>query len=352
MTTFWLTVLIVAVVTAAVGAYYYYVRRPNKEKPASDESYIEALRALLDGNHTLAFLKLKETVTGNSNNIDAYIRLVTLFRQRGMHAKALQLSTDLSLRQTIDPVDRVRVLYSLADCYIASDKLDAAEDTYKRLLQMHEQKKTAMKRLVDLYEKMGRWEDAYKMGLDSLNLSHERDRSSLAKYKLKMGEALIVNGEYHKARLEYKEALKLDSKSADAVLGLGDAYDKEGRLEDAVRAWRQIIEVSPKKSEIVFGRLKKALFDLGQFGEIEDLYNKVLERDRENLAALTGLATLAEKKGESLQAVEMYNQILEAKPDYRPALAGLLKLYREEKRFGEAAQVIDRTVESLLPVDK
>lgn len=352
MTTFWWIVILLIVVAAAAAAYIYYVRRPFMEKPASDESYVEALRALLDGNQTLAFLKLKETVTSDSNNIDAYLRLVGLFRQRGMHSKALQLSTDLSLRQTISPPDKVRVLYSLADDHIASGKLEAAEGILQSLTHMSEQKSTATKKLVDLYERMQRWDDAYKTGQGLLNLTRERDKSSLAKYKLKVGEELMSDGEFHKARLEFKEALKLDHKSADAVLGLGDAYEKEGRLEDAVKAWRQIIDVSPTRAELVFGRLKKALFDLGRFGEIEDLYNKVLERDRDNLAALTGLATLAEKKGDTVLAVETYNQILETKPDYRPALAGLLKLYREEKKFGEAAQVIERTVETLLPIDR
>jgi len=352
MTTFWWIVIFLIVVASAAAAYYFYVRRPSKEKPASDESYVEALRALLDGNQTLAFLKLKETVTGDSNNIDAYLRLVALFRQRGMHSKALQLSTDLSLRQTISPADKVRVLYSLADDHLAVGKLEAAEGILQNLTQMSGQKSTATKKLVELYERMERWEDAFKSGHEFLNLSRDRDKSPLAKYKLRLGEKLMVNGDLHKARLEFKEALKLDPKSAEAVLGLGDAYEKEARLEDAVKAWRQMIDISPTKAELVFGRLKKALFDLGRFGEIEDLYNNVLERDRDNLAALTGLATLAEKKGDSLLAVETYNQILETKPDYRPALAGLLKLYREEKKFGEAAQVIERTVKTLLPIDK
>ncbi|MBU1318537.1 MAG: tetratricopeptide repeat protein [candidate division Zixibacteria bacterium] len=352
MTTFWWIVIFMIVVASAAAAYYFYVRRSSKEKPASDESYVEALRALLDGNQTLAFLKLKETVTGDSNNIDAYLRLVALFRQRGMHSKALQLSTDLSLRQTIGPADKVRVLYSLADDHLAAGRLEAAEGILQNLAQMSGQKSTATKKLVELYERMERWEDAFKTGHEFLNLSRERDKSSLAKYKLRLGERMMANGDLHKARLEFKEALKLDPKSAEAVLGLGDAYEKEGRLEDAVKAWRQMIDVSPTKAELVFGRLKKALFDLGRFGEIEDLYNKVLERDKDNLAALTGLATLAEKKGDTLLAVETYNQILETKPDYRPALAGLLKLYRDEKKFGEAAQVIERTVKTLLPIDK
>ena len=167
-----------------------------------------------------------------------------------------------------------------------------------------------------------------------------------------MGDKRFSEGEFHKARVEYKEALKLDPTCAAAVVGIGDAYEKEGRLEDAAKAWKRIVDVNPKKAELVFSRLQKALFDLGKFGEIEDLYRKVLEKDKNNLGALTGLANLAEKKGDKLQAEEIYYNILEIKPDYRPALVGLLKSYREQNKLSEAVQVINRTVEILTPADQ
>ncbi len=353
MTTFgWIVVAAIAIVVAAGGIYYYYFRRQLRDNVSPDGNYVEALRALLDGNQTLAFLKLKETVTHDSNNIDAYLRLAAILRQRGMHAKALQLSMDLSIRQNISAADRVRVLYNLAEDHVIAGKMEAAESIYKQLLLMSGQKPTATQKLVELYERMGRWNEAFKAAQNYLDLTDNRDKSSLCKYKMRIADELVASGEYHKARTEFKEALKLNKECAEAVVGLGDAYDKEGRTEDAVKAWRKIIDVAPEKAELVFERLRKALFDLGQFGEIEELYAKVLERDNDNVAALTGLANLSEKKGDPAQAEDTYHRILEIKPDYAPAIVGLLKLYREGKRFGEAAQVIDKTVDSILTVDK
>ncbi len=353
MTGFWWIVLIIVVVAGASGAiYYYFVRVPKKERVSPDESYIQALRALLDGNTSLAFLKLKETITHDSNNVDAYLRLVALLRQRGMHSKALQLSVDLSLRQTVSGADRARIMYNLAEDYIANDKFKAAEGVLEELHQIRSQKASASKKLVRLYEKLGRWDDAYRACSDYLSSTGSSDKSPLSKYRIRTGTALLNNSEYHKARMEFKEALKLEPSCAEAVVGLGDAYEKEGRLEDAAKAWRRIVDVNPQKAELVFGRLQKVLFDLGQFGEIEDLYDQVLDKDKENLGALTGLATLSEKKGDRMQAESTYLQILDNKPDYRPALVALLKLYREQNKFSEAAEVIDRTLQTLIPVDK
>jgi lipopolysaccharide biosynthesis regulator YciM len=352
MTLFWWIVLIVLVAGGAAGVVYLYFRSSMKERVEPDESYVQALRALLDGNHTLAFLKLKETVTHDSNNIDAYLRLASLLRQRGMHSKSLQLSADLNLRQTVSDAERARIMYSLAEDYELNGKLDAAEKVLKQLAQIGSQRGTASRRLVDLYEKLGRWEDALKACSDYLDATRNRDKSSLSKFRLHMGQDLLAQGEFHKARVEFKEALKLEPSCADAVVGLGDAYEKEGRLEDAAKAWRRIVDVNPRKAESVFSRLQKVLFELGQFGEMEDLYDQVLERDKENLGALTGLATLLEKKGDRAQAEATYLQILDSKPDYRPALVGLLRLYHEQNKFNEAAQVIDRTVEALIPIDQ
>jgi lipopolysaccharide biosynthesis regulator YciM len=352
MTVYWWIAIIAVLFALAAGGAYYYRRSVKREQSSPDESYVEALRALLDGNSTLAFLKLKETVTHDSGNIDAYLRLGLLLRQRGMYSRSLQLSADLNSRQTVSEADRARIMYNLAEDYEVTGKLEAAERVLKQLSQMSGQKATASKRLVRLYERLERWEDAFEAGSDYLEATKDRDRSSLAKYKLRLGDRLVKGGDFHKARTEYKDALKLEPACAEAVVGIGDAYEKEGRLEDAAKAWRRIIGVNPKKAELVFARLQKVLFDLGQFGEIEDLYNQVLESDKENLGALTGLASLSEKKGDRVQAEALYLQILEARPDYRPALVGLLRLYYEQNKFTEAARVIDRTVETLVPVDK
>lgn len=352
MTLVWWIVLAIVLAAAAGGGIYYFTRGSTREKVFPDESYVQALRALLDGNHTLAFLKLKETVTHDSGNIDAYLRLVSLLRQRGMHSRSLQLSSDLNQRQTVSEADRARILYSLAEDYELNDRFEAAEKTLEQLSAISGQKAAAFKKLVGLYERLGRWEDAYSTGSDYLDATKNRDRSSLSKYKLKIGQRLLDEGEFHKARVEFKEALKLEPTSAAAVVGLGDAYEREGRLEDAAKAWRKIVEVNPTKAELVFTRLQKVLFDLGQFGEIEDLYQQVLDKDKRNLGALTGLASLSEKKGDRAQAEAAYLQILDLKPDYRPALVGLLRLYHEQNKYNEAAQVIDRTFETLIPVDK
>jgi len=352
MTTFWWIVIIVTVlVIGSAAVYYTYFRRGRRGPASPEESYIEALRALLDGNNTLAFLKLKETVTYNSNNIDAYLRLAALLRQRGMYTKSLQLSSDLHLRETVSSSERAQILYNLATDYEYTKRYDSAEAILRQVSQISGQRAAAAQRLIGLYDKMSRWEDAFRSESDYLDSVKEKDKSSLAKYKLRIGSRLMEDGDFHKARIEFKEALKYDPMCTRAVVAIGEAYEKEGRLEDAVKSWRMIIDVNPKESDAVFEGLQRVLFELGQFGETENFYNKILEKDPDNFGALTGLATLSEKKGERQHAEELYLQILDAKPGYRPALIGLLKLYREQNKISEAAQVINRTVETLSTTD-
>ena len=154
---------------------------------------------MLDGNQTLAFLKLKETVTHDSSNIDAYLRLAALLRQRGMNQKALQLSNDLYLRESVSESERVRILYNLAQDYEGLEKFEAAEKILKQIAGMSSQKATATRRLMDLFEKMGRWEEAFRAGEDYYSMSKIKDRSPLARFKLRMGDRLMSEGEYHKA---------------------------------------------------------------------------------------------------------------------------------------------------------
>ncbi len=184
--------------------------------------------------------------------------------------------------------------------------------------------------------------------MEYLKLQDIEDRSSLAEFKVKRGNELLAEGKYHDARVEYKDALKHNPLLAEAVIAIGDSYERQDKPAEAVKAWKRIVEVDASKAEMVFDRIQKLLFELGQYSEIEEFYHQVLEKDPKNLQAILGLASLAEKRGEQPLAEDFYNQALDINSEYLPALLGLIRFYQRQQRTEEAAKIINRTAQAFL----
>jgi lipopolysaccharide biosynthesis regulator YciM len=340
-------ILIIAVL-ALIGIIFYLYKSAPKVQLTPHETYLEALKALLNNDKAKAFLRLRETVMADTNNIDAYLRLTNLLREKGNAKKALQIDADLHLRQNLSQYEKAEVMFSLAEDYIQVSQFDAAEKVLQELKKYPDRKAAAASKLVKLFTRKKDWRRAVEHQEDYLKIQGIDDKSSLAELKLKHGDELRKNEKYHDARVEYRSALKFNPGLAEAVIAIGDSYEKEGKLENAVKSWKKIIEVDPSKAGEVFNRIQKVLFDLGQYSEIEDFYNQVLEKDPKNLQALLGLASMAEKRGEGAVAEDYYNQVLEINPEYMPALLGLIRFYQRQQRTDDAARVINQTAQTLL----
>jgi lipopolysaccharide biosynthesis regulator YciM len=340
--------ILIVVVLALIGIVLYLYRGTPKAKTTPHENYMEALKALLNNDKTTAFLRLKETVMANTSNVDAYLRLSALLRERGNAKKALQIDSDLNLRHNLTQYDKAEVLLSLAEDYLSLSQFDAAENILQELKKLPDRKGAAAGKLVKLFARKKDWRKAFEYQEEFLKFKGIEDKSSLAEFKVKHGKELQEQEKYHEARVEYRSALKFDPHLAEAVIAIGDSYEKQGKLADAVKAWKRIIEIDASKAGEVFSRIQKVLFDLGQYSEIEDFYNQVLEKDPKNIQAILGLASLAEKRGEGPLAEDYYNQALEINPEYMPGLLGLIRFYQRQHRTDDAARVINQTAQTLL----
>jgi tetratricopeptide (TPR) repeat protein len=159
-----------------------------------------------------------------------------------------------------------------------------------------------------------------------------------------MGLSQFKKREYHKARVYFKEALGLDPKYVEAYIAIGDSYTIEGRHEDAVSFWKKMIEAVPEESHQALDRLQKALYDLGRFGEIESICQKIIEQAPNGIEAKLTLANIYKKKGELDGAEKLLAEIVETNPQDVNVIMQLVRLYLE-KRENQKLDRLFRTVE-------
>jgi len=327
--------------------------KAKKEKrKVSPKLYIDALKALLAGDEKLAFQRFKDVARGDPNNVDAYLKLGDLLRKRKRFDKALQIHKELTLRPSLPSEEKSEVWKSLAEDYIASKNHEKAISLLEDLRRTNEDDNWVNHKLISEYEETERWEDAFELKKKLSKHKNDEANKVLALFKVFSGKAWADKDELHKARVAYKEALNYDETCIPAYIYLGEAYYRDERLEDAVEHWKKFLDMVPSAGYLVFDKLEKALFELGQYGEMAEIYEKILSENPKNIYALNSLANIHEKKGMIESAMEKYKQILDIASNFLSAKLSLAKLYQEEGRNEKSIDLLDSLIESLPPAFK
>ncbi|MGH8016236.1 MAG: tetratricopeptide repeat protein [Candidatus Zixiibacteriota bacterium] len=334
-------VLLLAVTT---GLYALIDRFFEKKTKSESVVYVDALRDLLDGRVEAAFAKLRQAVSEDSENLDAYLRLGQILREHGKPERALQVHKDLTLRGNLKPAQKAAVLQQLATDYLDLKNFDMAEAAVKELLQYDANHRWGHARLLEIQQKGEKWEEAYDTAVALLKSEANKSKKPLAVFKFKMGMVLYKKREYHKARVLFKEALGLDPKYVEAYIAIGDSYTIEGRQEDAVAFWQKLLEEVPEEGHQVLDRLQKTLYELGRFGDIENICQRIITQAPDDIYAKLTLANIYKKKGELDAAERLLAEVVELKSDDVNVVMQLVRLYLE-KRENQKLDRLFRMVE-------
>lgn len=315
-------------------------KRPRKEKIP----YVEALNALVEDDKRTALQKLREAVRIDSQNIDAYLKLGRLLRDEGDAERALKIHKSLTVRP-LSQAQHLEVLKALALDYVAARKYSQAKEHLEEILSRDKKEIWALETLSRMSEETGQWETAFETRKRILRVQGQEDKHLLALYKVYAGLALDEQDEHHKARLKYKEALRIDENCTPAYLYLGDSYFSEKRLNDAVTYWKKLITVIPEHAYLCFDRLEKAHFELGDFSTMAQLYQTLVDKKPDDLLSLFALVNIKEKMGELDEAIKLCQQALERDPESSEARWCLVKYYHAKGDDG-------RSIEYALELEK
>ena len=301
-------IILIFIILVLVSIYYFVKRIKTKE--SEKNNYIQALEFLIDGNYQRAIQKFKETVREDSENIEAYLRLGDLLRERGYTHNALKIHKDLTLRSNLKKASLLRIQRSLILDYEAINDFESAINLAKQLLTSgNENIQELIQKLVSFYEIKGNWSEAY----DASTKYFKKDLASLNKkmalYLVFQGLDLSRDDKPREARIKFREALKLDSHCSAAYYYLGKSYRQNNRLAEAITQWEKLCEIMPSKAHLVFVDLERAWFESGNFSEAERLYSTLLSKDEADIGAALALAKIYDKKGETERAIKIIDQL-------------------------------------------
>jgi lipopolysaccharide biosynthesis regulator YciM len=344
-TQLWWLIFPIIVLVFVLFVLWYSQRR--KARTPYPHNYIEALKALASGDEERAFEKFMAVTEEDTENADAYLRLGDLFREKRQFDKAVQVHQELTYRPGLSKEQQSEVRKSLALDFLEAKRYGKAVPALKELLELSGSDGWVLENLLRSYEETAQWEQALEIKERILKQDGIKEKGPLALYKVFAGRRLAEEGDFHKARLEYKDALGYDDRCAAAYLFLGDAYMCDQRPEEAIDNWKKLVAKVPQRAHLAFERLESALFDLGKYGEIVEIYKRIIQADSRNIKALYALAKIFEKMGKTDSAIETYRKALQVDPNLVHIRQQLTRLYRQTDQVDLALAEIDRLIESV-----
>ncbi len=162
---------------------------------------------------------------------------------------------------------------------------------------------------------------------------------------LARGNVLVNNGKREEAAAEYREAARLNGKSALARERLGDTLYDLGRKDEALAAYREAAALETESS--FTGRIGAArvLEEKGDFAGARAELTAGLERAPSNLFLLLSRGNVASKAGDRKAALADYERAVHLKSDNVPALYQYGLALLDDGQVPQAGATFDRLLQ-------
>lgn len=329
-----------------VGVLVLGARRRSRRRAAEETTYQKGLDALIAGDRESALKHLAVTVREDPRNVDAYVKLGNLLRERGQVKQAIQVHRELLVKRRLPKQVRSEITKNLALDYAEARRWGEVVEQIGSLPRS-ERGDTRMLALArDAYEAVGDFDRAIAAHRDMLKAGASREPSA-GVYRAHAALLALERGDSVRARAEFQAALKEDPDAALASLHLGDIAAEAGDLERATAHWMRLVSDKPECAHLAFDRLEKAYFELGDFGRMVSVYEDVVTRAPSSVHAYCGLSRMLERKGDIDEAVSAAREAIKHEADTLIGHRQLVEVLVRNERFEEAARAAEGLLSAL-----
>lgn len=163
---------------------------------------------------------------------------------------------------------------------------------------------------------------------------------------IQKARAKIEEQNYVEARLDLKNALKVDPESAEAHALLGRSELALGHIRQGVSHLNRAVELDPNQLQARVS-LAGIMLQAGQTDKAEEHVQAVLAEEPDNIQARIVLAGLQAKSGQSAEAIQTLHKVITEAPQESSAYLNLSRILQSLDRQEEASQILEQALDTL-----
>ena len=329
-------IILVVVALVIAGAVALFLRRRARKRVGEETAYQKGLDALIAGRRDEALKYLARAVRDDSRNVDAYIKLGILLRERGQVRQAIQAHRELLVKRRLPPPVRSEIVKNLALDLAEAGRWGEVIEQIRSLPRGERGDRRMLALGRDAYETVGDFERAMATHREMLKAG-ETGEPSTGMYRAHLALLALKRGDSVRAKTEFLAAIQEDGEAALANLYLGDIAREAGDLERATAYWMTLVTEKPEYAHLAFDRLEKAYFELGDFGRMLRVYEDVVARAPSSAHAYCGLSRMQERKGDIDEAADTAREAIKHEGNTLVGHRQLIDVLVRNQRFEEAA---------------
>ncbi|MBM3307019.1 MAG: tetratricopeptide repeat protein [Candidatus Eisenbacteria bacterium] len=311
----------------------------ERAAPPDAAAYRRGIDAMVAGDRDAAVRHLAAAVRDDPRNVDAYVKLGNLLRERGQLRQATQIHRELLIKRRLPPTTKSEILRCYALDLAASGNWGEVLETLRSLPRSERGDPEALRLTRDAHENTGELDRAVHDHRELLRAATDAAQPPLGVYRAHTALLSLRQGDAARAKAELQAAV---NESPEAVLAhayLGDIARDEGDAGNAIAHWLKLVSERPECADLVFDRLEKAYYDAGDFGRMMRVYEDIVARSPANAPALIGLARMHERKGALDEAIRVAQEAVKHEGATLAGHRELLEMLARNGQHEEAARL-------------
>ncbi len=152
---------------------------------------------------------------------------------------------------------------------------------------------------------------------------------------LEKGKVYYAEQNFEKARVELKNVLQIDPKTAEPYWLLGQMAEKENNYRDAFGQYLKVVEFAPEHLD-AHARLGSFYVLAKDLEKADEHIQKALAKDPKHVGGRTAQAMLLAAKDDEAGAIQLLGEVLKDKPDHAEASSALAGIHVKQKNTDAA----------------
>jgi lipopolysaccharide biosynthesis regulator YciM len=276
------TFLLAALLIVWAASGWAFGRFGDKDRNAVPSritaDYIRGLNLVLSRKTDEALELFLQMAKVDDETLETHFALGHLFRRRGEVDRAIRVHQNLLARPNLNDEQRHQALYALGEDYLSAGLFDRAEKLFKELTDSENVAKTALERLVYIYERESEWAKAIETHRRLEVLSGEKS-SQVAHYYCELAEQAIRDGDMNLAREHLKSTVRSETGALRGTLIRAEIAKREDDYPQALALYEQVLNRDRTFISEVLPDLFACFKATGRLADFERYIAKIIAHD-------------------------------------------------------------------------